>query len=85
MRDSELEQALRQVSLTARQREIFGLLGEGRSCAEISRILGLARSTVTLHRRNLMRRLGITERSSLLRIAVLARSQRMGERGAIEA
>lgn len=62
-------------TFTRRQQEVFALLGEGRSCAEISRVLHLARSTVTLHKRSLMRKLGIVAPSSLLRMAVLARSE----------
>jgi DNA-binding NarL/FixJ family response regulator len=65
----------RRLTFTRRQQEIFDLLGEGRSCAEISRLLHLARSTVTLHKRSLMRKLGVVEPSSLLRMAVLARSE----------
>ena len=61
-------------TLTPRQQQVFALLGEGRSCAEISRALRLARSTVMLHKRSLMRKLGVVEPSNLLRMAVLARS-----------
>ncbi len=76
---------LREATFTRRQQEVFDLLGEGRSCAEISRLLHLARSTITLHKRSLMRKLGIVAPSSLLRMAVLARlnsgSSRLEHRG----
>ena len=54
-------------ALTPRQREVLLLMGEGKTCAEISRALHLARSTVTLHKRSIMRRLGIAEQAALVR------------------
>jgi DNA-binding CsgD family transcriptional regulator len=61
-------------ALTHKQRQVFLLLGEGKTCAEIARALLLARSTVTLHKRGIMRRLGIPEQAALVRAAVLLRS-----------
>ncbi len=68
-------------SLTLRQRSVFLLMGEGRTCAEIGRTLHLARSTVTLHRRRLMQKLGVTAKTDLVRLAVLVQLELDGVTG----
>lgn len=60
--------------LTPRQEEIVLLLGEGRSEAEVARLLGLRQSTITFHKHNLMRVLGIVTDSALTQYAVLVRA-----------
>jgi len=59
--------------LTPRQEEVVMLLGEGRSCMEVARRLHLGPSTVTFHKHNIMRILGIHADGELLRYAVLLR------------
>lgn len=60
--------------LTPRQQEIVLLLGEGRPGAGIARALGLSPSTITFHKRNIMRVHGIDTEAGLLRYAVLVRA-----------
>jgi DNA-binding NarL/FixJ family response regulator len=57
--------------LTPRQLQVFRLMGGGRRPIEISRALGVGRSTVTFHKGNIMRVLGIKSHSLLIRFAVL--------------
>ncbi len=61
--------------LTARQQQIVLLLGEGKSETEIARALGLGLSTITFHKRNLMRELGIETDGGLMKYAVLVRAE----------
>jgi DNA-binding CsgD family transcriptional regulator len=65
--------------LTPRQQQIVLLLGEGKSSVEVARLLHLGPSTITFHRKNIMRILGLDSEGSLLRFAVLVRA------GAIDA
>lgn len=68
-------------SLTPQQERILLLLGEGLSSAAIAKEIGLSESTVTFHRANLRRKLGIETELGLNRFAVLMRSA-VAERGA---
>jgi DNA-binding NarL/FixJ family response regulator len=61
-------------SLTPQQERILLLLGEGRSSAAIAKELGLSESTITFHRANLRRKLGIETELGLHRFAVLMRT-----------
>ena len=61
-------------SLTPQQEKILLLLGEGRSSAEIADAVGLSESTITFHRANLRRKLGIENELGLHRFAVLMRT-----------
>ena len=67
------EQGLGLSQLTPRQREIVWLVGEGRSNAEIAESLGLHEKTITFHRTNIRRMLGIANEWGLVRYAMLAR------------
>jgi len=67
------EQGLGLAQLTPRQREIVRLLGEGRSNLEIAEQLGLTEKTITFHRTNIRRALGIPNEWGLLRYSMLAR------------
>lgn len=67
------EQGLGMSQLTPRQREIVGLVGEGKSNAEIAELLGLTEKTITFHRTNIRRALGIPNEWGLVRYAMLAR------------
>jgi DNA-binding NarL/FixJ family response regulator len=61
-------------SLTPQQQRILLLLGEGMSSAAIGEDLGLTESTITFHRANLRRKLGIDSELGLVRFAVLMRA-----------
>ncbi len=63
----EHERAMRQVqSLSAREREIFLLLCEGRLGKQIAHDLNVSEATVKVHRRNLMQKLGVSSISQLI-------------------
>jgi len=64
--------------LTPRQQQIVLLLGEGRSCTEIAKLLHLGPSTVTFHKHNIMRILALGADRELLRYAVLLRESAAG-------
>ena len=61
-------------SLTPQQQRILLLLGEGLSSAAIASSVGLSESTITFHRANLRRKLGIETELGLYRFAVLMRA-----------
>ena len=67
------DQGLGLSQLTPRQREIVGMVGEGKSNAEIADSLGLTEKTITFHRTNIRRALGIANEWGLVRYAMLAR------------
>ncbi|MEN9289852.1 MAG: hypothetical protein RL317_1475 [Pseudomonadota bacterium] len=72
----ERERAMRQVqSLSAREREIFLLLCEGRLGKQIAHDLNVSEATVKVHRRNLMQKLGARNRTHA---AIIAREQGFG-------
>ena len=56
--------------LTDREREILKLVAEGRSSQEIADMLNLSKKTVTVHRTNIMTKLGIHNRSNLIKYAI---------------
>jgi two-component system response regulator NreC len=56
--------------LTARERQVLRLIGEGKSTKEIATILGLSAKTVDSHRTRMMHKLGIHEVASLVRYAI---------------
>lgn len=57
--------------LTPRQQEIVQLIGAGKSTAEIADRLGLSGHTVSFHRKNIRRTLGIETEWGLVRYAIL--------------
>lgn len=57
-------------ALTAREREVLALIGEGKTNAEIAKALSISQKTVDKHRASLMRKLGVTSRAGLIRYAV---------------
>jgi DNA-binding NarL/FixJ family response regulator len=61
-------------SLTPQQQRILFLLGEGLSSAAIGKAVGLSENTITFHRANLRRKLGIESELGLYRFAVLMRT-----------
>jgi DNA-binding NarL/FixJ family response regulator len=58
--------------LTARERQITGLLAEGRSGEEIAELLSLSAHTVRTHIRNAMAHLGANTRAHLIALSVAA-------------
>jgi len=56
--------------LKGREREIVQLVAEGKSSKEIAAALNLSVQTVTTHRANIMRKLGLHSTSELIRYAV---------------
>ena len=56
--------------LTAREREILKLVAEGRSSREIAGLLSVSVKTVLGHRTNLMEKLGIHNRTELIKYAI---------------
>ena len=59
-------------ALTARQREILQLVAEGHTSKDIAQRLGLSYRTIETHRNQLMKRLGVTDLTGLVRFAVRA-------------
>ena len=57
-------------ALTPRQREILQLVAEGHTNKDIAHRLGLSYRTVETHRNQLMKRLGISDLTGLVRFAV---------------
>jgi PAS domain S-box-containing protein len=58
------------VTLTARQREVLILVAEGLTANEIAERLHISPETVVSHRRMLMRRLGVKNKTDLIRYAM---------------
>ena len=56
--------------LTIREREVLRLIAEGRRAKEIASLLTLSVKTVSFHRENLKRKLGISTTAALTRYAV---------------
>jgi DNA-binding NarL/FixJ family response regulator len=57
-------------ALTDREREVLGLIAEGRSSKEIAAALGVSLKTVDSHRSNLMEKLDIHKVAGLVRFAI---------------
>lgn len=56
-------------TLTAREREVLKLTGQGRTTREIAQALAMSEKTVDSHRRNIRDKLGLHSSSELLRYA----------------
>jgi DNA-binding CsgD family transcriptional regulator len=56
--------------LTARECEVLVLTAEGASCTQIAERLSISYRTVETHRYNLMQKLGLHNRSDLVRYAI---------------
>ena len=56
--------------LTDRERELFQMVVEECSSAEIAARLGISRRTVELHRSNILRKLGLHNKTQLIRFAI---------------
>jgi len=60
-------------NLTKREVEILGLIGEALSNKEIAEQLFISDQTVSVHKKNLMRKLGVNSTASLVKIAFQSR------------
>lgn len=60
-------------NLTKREVEILGLIGEALSNKEIADQLFISDQTVSVHKKNLMRKLGVNSTASLVKIAFQSR------------
>jgi len=56
--------------LTARERQVLQLIGEGKSTKEVACLLGISTKTAESHRARLMQKLDIHETASLVRYAI---------------
>lgn len=56
--------------LTARERQVFKLLAEGRTSREIARYLNISLKTAMTHRSNLMAKLQLHSRTELIKYAI---------------
>jgi DNA-binding CsgD family transcriptional regulator len=56
--------------LSAREREVLKLVAEGRTNGEIADLLLLSAKTVQTHRAHAMEKLGLHERTALVRYAI---------------
>jgi two-component system response regulator NreC len=56
--------------LTAREKEVLKLIGEGRTSREIGEILFISLNTVERHRTNIMDKLGMHDKGQLIRFAI---------------
>ena len=61
---------LTQKTLTARQREVLGLIAKGRTMKEIAAELGLSARTVETHKYQMMEALRVTSTAELIRHAI---------------
>ena len=57
-------------NLTDREREVFQMAAEGKTAAEIAKILSISPRTAELHRGRMMNKLGIRSQTELVRYAV---------------
>lgn len=53
-----------------REREVLGLAAEGRSNADVARVLYISRRTVETHRARAMKKLGLRNQVDLVRYAI---------------
>lgn len=61
------------LSLTDREREVFQMAAEGKTAAEIAKILSISPRTAELHRGRMMNKLGFRSQTDLVRDAVKRR------------
>jgi two-component system, LuxR family, response regulator FixJ len=71
------EEARRRLeSLTAREREVLGLVVAGKANKEIAAALGLSPKTVEVHRAHVMSKMAVDSLAELIRVAILAGAMR---------
>lgn len=59
-------------SLTEREQEILNLISLGLESSEIAEKLFISKHTVKTHRKNLMKKIGVTNGAELMRYAILS-------------
>lgn len=59
-------------TLSDREKQVIRLVSDGHSSKEIARILMISPSTVEVHRRNIMRKIGVHKTAELTRYAIRA-------------
>ena len=59
-----------EIILSAREKEIVRLIGEGKTSQEIADILFIGKSTVDTHRKNIIKKMNIYGKTDLIRFAV---------------
>jgi len=64
------DQVAKSVMLSAREREVLQLIAEGRSSKEIAALLNISVKTVSYHRENVKRKLGLRTIAELTRDAI---------------
>lgn len=57
-------------NLSSREKEILKLIGQGKSTLEIAEILCIGKTTVDSHRKNLGKKLNLTGKNDLIRVAM---------------
>lgn len=67
-------------ALTAREREVFGLLGRGLWNRPLARQLGISVKTVETHKENLKRKLQLRSTNDLMEAAIRSRQQQTNEK-----
>ena len=55
--------------LTKRERQIVGLIADAMSSKEIAKVLYISDQTVSVHRKNIMRKLGVSNAAALIKVA----------------
>jgi two-component system response regulator NreC len=68
------EQGQRPTALTSRERDVLRILAEGRTAREAATELGVSIKTVEAHKLNLMRKLDVHDRASLIACAAVLES-----------
>jgi DNA-binding NarL/FixJ family response regulator len=64
------DQIAKSLSLSSREREVLQLITEGRSSKEVAAILNVAVKTVSFHRENIKRKLGVRTIAEITRTAI---------------
>ncbi|HET9555384.1 MAG TPA: response regulator transcription factor [Anaeromyxobacteraceae bacterium] len=70
--DVALDERRERDPLTARERQVLQLVGEGKTTKEVACALGVSVKTADCHRANLMRKLGVHRTADLVRCAIRA-------------
>jgi len=67
------DQVAKALRLSSREREVLYLIAEGKSSKEIAGILSISIKTVSFHRENIKRKLGVRTIAGLTRNAIAGR------------
>lgn len=65
-----MTQPIKNETLSDREKQVLRLISDGQSSKEIARVLYISPSTVGVHRRNLMRKIGAHKTAALTRYAI---------------